>query len=62
MALTIRKICVFHEEIRIDQRDLARPFKHAVVAAVIRNPWAGQGFVEDLKPVVNEFSDRKSVV
>lgn len=43
MALTIRKICVFQEEVRIDQRVLARPFKHAVVAAVIKNPmgWAG---------------------
>jgi len=56
MALTIRKICVFQEEVRIDQRNLARPFKHAVVAAVIKNPWAGQGFVEDLKPVIDEFS------
>lgn len=53
MPLTIRKICAFQEEVRIDQRPLAQPFRHVIVAAVIRNPWAGQGFVEDLKPTVS---------
>ncbi len=52
MHSDIRKICVFQEEVRFDQRRLARPFHHVVVAAVIKNPWAGQGFVDDLSPLV----------
>lgn len=58
MPLSIRKICAFQEEVRRDQRPLASPFRHAVVAAVIENPWAGQGFVEDLSPVVGEIAPR----
>ncbi|QCI66249.1 amino acid synthesis family protein [Phreatobacter stygius] len=56
MPLTIRKICAFQEEILIDQRPLARPFRHVIVAAVIKNPWAGMGFVQDLKPIVAEVA------
>ncbi|TWS93652.1 amino acid synthesis family protein [Reyranella sp. CPCC 100927] len=55
-SLSIRKICAFQEDVREDQRVLAQPFKHVIVAAVIRNPWAGRGFVEDLKPVVGEIA------
>jgi hypothetical protein len=55
-ALTIRKICVFEEEIRIDARPLDRAFRHVAVGAIIKNPWAGQGFVEDLGPVVREIA------
>lgn len=58
MPLTIRKICAFQEEVSIDQRPLAQPFRHVIVAAVIRNPWAGQGFVEDLKPTVSEVAPK----
>lgn len=56
MTLKIRKICVFQEDVNFDQRELARPFRHVIVAAVIKNPWAGQGFVEDLKPKVKEIA------
>jgi hypothetical protein len=52
MRTEIRKICTFQEDINFDQRPLARPFRHVIVAAVIKNPWAGQGFVEDLKPLI----------
>ena len=56
MALSIRKICVSQEEVLVDQQELAKPFRNVIVAAVIKNPWAGQGFVVDLKPVVEEIS------
>lgn len=56
MPLTIRKISAFQEEVRIDQYALAEPFRHVIVAAVIRNPWSGKGFVEDLKPIVSEVA------
>src|SRR6266481_10204548 len=56
MQPEIRKICTFQEEIRWDHRPLAKPFRHVIVTAVIKNPWAGTGFVEDLAPVVNKLS------
>jgi hypothetical protein len=56
MPLSIRKISVFQEDISFDQWELAPPFKHVIVAAVIKNPWAGRGFVKDLKPGVSEVA------
>ncbi|MGV6871861.1 amino acid synthesis family protein [Pseudochelatococcus sp. B33] len=53
MALGIRKICTFLEETHIEGgKATPRPVNIVVVAAVIRNPWAGQGFVENLRPEI----------
>ena len=42
------------EEIRTEGgREVSPPARVAVVAAVIENPWAGQGFVEDLAPGID---------
>lgn len=51
MPFDIRKI-VCHKEIthREGGRALATPIAMLGVAAVIRNPWHGRGFVEDLSP------------
>ncbi|MBR8639723.1 amino acid synthesis family protein [Streptomyces tuirus] len=52
--MSIRKIVTVVEEIRIEGgRPVDRPARVAVVAAVIQNPWAGQGFVEDLAPGID---------
>jgi Amino acid synthesis len=49
--MNIRKIVTVVEEIRTEGgREVWPPARVAVVAAVIKNPWAGQGFVEDLNP------------
>ncbi|MFC9504481.1 amino acid synthesis family protein [Streptomyces sp. NPDC057002] len=49
--MSVRKIVTVVEEIRTEGgRAVDRPARIAVVAAVIENPWAGQGFVEDLNP------------
>ncbi|QIE55657.1 amino acid synthesis family protein [Pikeienuella piscinae] len=58
MTLTIRKVSIFQEDVSYDQRELSRPFRHVIVAAVIKNPWAGEGFVEDLKPKINEVAPK----
>jgi hypothetical protein len=29
----------------------------AIVAVIMTNPWAGQGFVEDLRPAIREFAE-----
>ncbi|MFI6375415.1 amino acid synthesis family protein [Streptomyces sp. NPDC050546] len=52
--MSVRKIVTVVEEIRTEGgRALDRPARIAVVAAVIENPWAGQGFVEDLNPGID---------
>ncbi|MFF1358292.1 amino acid synthesis family protein [Streptomyces sp. NPDC058297] len=49
--MSVRKIVTVVEEIRSEGgREVNPPARVAVVAAVIENPWAGQGFVEDLDP------------
>ena len=53
MVLGIRKFCTFLEETIVEGGKLApRPVNIVVVAAVIQNPWAGRGFVEDLRPEI----------
>lgn len=50
MAPSIRKIVTHIEETRIEGGKVAEPpQKMVAVAAVIANPWAGKGFVEDLR-------------
>ncbi len=37
-------------------RAAAVPLRLIAALAVVRNPWAGRGFVEDLKPEINEIA------
>lgn len=51
MESNIRKIVTFTETIRTEGGKSAEPpLKLLAVAAVMDNPWVGQGFVEDLRP------------
>lgn len=53
MEIEIRKISTFIEETLIEGGKAAeQPIKMVVVAAILRNPWAGQGYVEDLQPEI----------
>jgi hypothetical protein len=53
MGVAIRKIVTYVEETFIEGGKTAeRPLKLFAAAAVLRNPWAGRGFVEDLKPEI----------
>ena len=50
MSLEVRKIVRYVEKTLIEGGKKAeRPWIMAGVAAVIKNPWAGKGFVEDLR-------------
>jgi len=50
MPLKIRKIVRYIDETYIEgNKEAARPWVMAGVAAVITNPWAGKGFVDDLR-------------
>ena len=52
-GVVIRKIVDFVEDIMIEGgRSVPKPLRMAACAAVIRNPWAGQSFVEDLQPAI----------
>lgn len=53
MPLKIRKVIKVVEEMRMEMgRDLENPIQMIAVGAVIANPWAGEGYVEDLKPKI----------
>jgi len=56
-ALSIRKIVSVTEEIHIEGGKAAEtPLMLHGVAAVVANPWAGQGFVENLRPTLLEVA------
>jgi len=57
MPATIRKTLLNIETTLIEGgKAAATPLKFIAAAAVIKNPWAGLGFVEDLKPKIHEIA------
>lgn len=55
--LEIRKLYTAIEETRIEgQKEVENPIKMITTMAVIKNPWAGKGYVEDLMPEINEYA------
>jgi hypothetical protein len=57
MPAQIRKTLLHVETTLIEGgRAALKPLKLIAAAAVIRNPWAGMGFVEDLKPAIHEVA------
>lgn len=57
MNIHIRKVVCYSEETRIEGGKAAeRPLTMYGVAAVLTNPWAGRGFVEDLQPEIRAFA------
>jgi hypothetical protein len=52
--MNVRKIVTIVEEVRTEGgREVWPAARVAVVAAVIENPWSGEGFVEDLGPGID---------
>ena len=59
MALDLRKVGTHTEEVHIEGgRAADPPLRLLGIAAVLTNPWAGQGFVEDLRPTILEVAPR----
>ena len=57
MKLELRKIVRYVDETYIEGGKAAdKPWIMVAVAAVIRNPWAGLGFVEDLRTTILELA------
>lgn len=57
MTPEIRKYASFVEDTLIEGgKQASPPLRMAAVAAVLRNPWAGQGYVEDLQPGIRAIA------
>ena len=57
MLPELRKIVTFDEDIHREGERAADPVLRMIgVAAVLRNPWAGQGYVEDLDPEIKRIA------
>jgi hypothetical protein len=55
--LDIRKVYTAIEETRIEGgKKVENPIKMITTMAVIKNPWAGRGYVENLKPEIDEYA------
>lgn len=53
----LRKVVAYEEDIHLDgERECTPPLRMIGVAAVVRNPWAGRGHVEDLGPEIRRIS------
>ena len=53
----VRKFVSYTEDVLIEGgRTVPRPYKASVVAAVLKNPWFGRGFVEDLQPEIQAIA------
>src|SRR6476620_8142660 len=52
--MSIRKIVTLTEDVLIEGgREVSPAARVAVVAAIVENPWAGAGFVENLGPGID---------
>jgi Amino acid synthesis len=57
MSAIIRKTLLHVETTLIEGgRTAATPLKLIAAAAVVKNPWAGRGFVENLKPEIHDVA------
>ena len=59
MSPRIRKLVRYSEDMLIEGgREAALPVRMVAAAAVLENPWARRGFVEDLKPEILTIAPR----
>lgn len=59
MSLELRKLVTHTEDVHIEGGKAAeKPLRLLGVAAVITNPWAGLGFVDDLRPTLLDVAPR----
>lgn len=57
MLPELRKVVTFDEDIHREGERAADPFLRVIgVAAVVANPWAGRGYVEDLQPEIKRMA------
>lgn len=55
--MELRKVILQVEDTHIEgPRKISSPIKTAIAAAVLTNPWAGRGYVEDLAPEIERVA------
>ncbi len=55
--MELRKVVSYVEDVRIEGgRAVPQAYKLFAAAAVLHNPWAGQGFVQDLRPAIRAIA------
>ena len=53
----LRKVVTFDEDVHTEGGRASDPILRMIgVAAVVANPWAGRGFVEDLSPEIKRMA------
>lgn len=53
----LRKVVTYDEEIYLEgERPAEPPLRLIGVAAIVRNPWAGRGYVADLQPEIQRMA------
>lgn len=53
----LRKVVTYDEEIHLEgERPAEPPLRMIGVAAIVRNPWAGRGYVADLQPEIQRMA------
>jgi len=53
----LRKVVTYDEEIHLEgERPAEPPLRLIGVAAIVRNPWAGRGYVADLQPEIQRMA------
>ncbi|MFC4351865.1 amino acid synthesis family protein [Fodinicurvata halophila] len=59
MSLEVRKYTAYSEELHKEMgRQVDQPILMVAAAAIIQNPWAGQGYVDDLRPTILEIAPK----
>ena len=59
MSLSLRKFAKFVDKTFIEGgKESKEPVVMVSVATVIKNPWHGKGFVEDLKPIILDLAPK----
>lgn len=63
LETAIRKVVSYTEEVRVDGgKKASSPLRLFGVAAVLTNPWAERGFVEDLRPEISSYAPELGVL
>jgi hypothetical protein len=59
MSLVLRKTVTYSETALIEGGKAApKPLQLFAAAAVLKNPWAGRGFVDDLRPEIRDIAPK----
>ena len=57
--MELRKLVTYTEDVAIEGgRACPKPLRLFAAAAVLRNPWSGAGFVEDLRPAIRDIAPK----